>query len=83
MVKEKTLSIKQKMNMEMKSILDLLDKLLFLKYTDEEILKSFDYIRSCRLRYLELEKQLIMEKQKEGKNIENYLYRSKNKYTSL
>ena len=83
MVKEKFYSIKQKMNMEMRSILELLDKTLFLNLSDEEKLKNLDYIRSCRLRYFEFEKQLIMEKQSAGKNIENYLYCSKNKYSNL
>lgn len=80
--KEKFVSTKQKMNMEMKSILELLDKTLFLKMTDEEKLKNLEYICSCRLRYLELEKQLILEKQTSGKKIDNYLYVSKNHYSN-
>lgn len=78
--KEFNLSLKQKMNMERKSIDELLDKLCFLKMSDEEKLKHIEYIKFCRMRYLELEKQLIMRKQAEGKKIENYLYISKGKY---
>ena len=68
------------MNMEQKSIMELLDKILFLKYTDEEKLKNLEYIKACRLRYLEFEKQLLMEKQSEHKNIDNYLYRSSKRH---
>lgn len=81
--KEKYISIKQRMNMEQKSIMELLDKCLFINFTDEEKLKHLDYIKSCRLRYLELEKQFILEKQSAGKKIENYLHISKNKYSNF
>ena len=74
MVKEKYYSTKQYMNMEMKALLDLLDKTLFLNFSDEERLKNLEYIKSCRLRYLELEKKLLMEKQSSGKKIENYFH---------
>lgn len=78
--KEIYYSTKQRMNMEQRSINELLDKLCFLKMTDEEKLKHFEYLKDCRLRYLELEKQLLMEKQSEGKKIENYLHVAKGKY---
>lgn len=81
--KDKYISTKQKMNIEMRAILDLLDKILFLKLSDEEKLKNLIYIKDCRLRYLELEKQLIMEKQSSGKKIENYLYVSKTRYSNI
>lgn len=82
-MKEKYISTKQRMNMEMRSILELLDKTLFIKMSDEEKLKNLDYIRSCRLRYLELEKQLIMEKQSAGKKIDNYLHVPKSRYSNI
>lgn len=81
--KEKYISTKQRMNMEMRSILELLDKTLFIKMSDEEKLKNLEYLRSCRLRYLELEKQLLMEKQSAGKKIENYLYVPKSRYSNI
>ncbi len=77
--REYSLSLKQKMNMEQKAIMELLDKLLFLRYTDEEKLKGLDYIKCCRLRYLEFEKQLLLEKQGKDKKIQNYLHVAKNK----
>ncbi len=77
--KEYNLSLKQKMNMEQKAIMELLDKLLFLCYTDEEKLKGLEYIKCCRLRYLEFEKQLLLEKQSKDKKIQNYLHVAKNK----
>lgn len=77
--KEITISLKQRMNMEQKSISELLDKILFLNYSDEEKLKYLEYIKSCRLRYLEFERQLIMEKQAKDKKIQNYLYVAKRK----
>ncbi len=75
--KEITISLKQRMNMEQKSILELLDKILFLNYSDEEKIKYLDYIKSCRLRYLEFEKQLLLEKQSKDKKIQNWLYKPK------
>lgn len=75
--KEITISLKQRMNMEQKSILELLDKILFLNYSDEEKIKYLDYIKSCRLRYLEFEKQLLLEKQSKDKKIQNWLYKLK------
>lgn len=69
------LSTKQKMNMEQKSVMELLDKLLFLKMTDEEKFKQIEYIKSCRLRYLELENQLLIEKQSKNKKIQNWVYK--------
>ncbi len=83
MVKEKYYSIKQKMNMEMRSIIELLDKTLFIKMSDEEKLKNLEYIRSCRLRYLEFEKQLLMEKQSAGKKIDKYFHVSENHYSNF
>lgn len=83
MVKEKYYSTQQKMNMEQRSIMELLDKVLFISMSDEEKIKHLDYIRCCRLRYLELEKQLILEKQANGKKIKNYLYIQKNKYSNI
>ena len=83
MVKNKIITTKQRMNMEMRSILELLDKTLFIKMSDEEKLKNLEYLRSCRLRYLELEKQLIMERQSAGKKIENYLYVSESHYSNF
>ncbi|MBP3431869.1 MAG: hypothetical protein J6K39_03340 [Clostridia bacterium] len=62
--------------------MELLDKMCFLNFSDEEKVKQIEYIRSCRLRYLELEKQLIMEKQAAGMKIGNYLHISKNKYSN-
>lgn len=79
-MKEKTLSIKQKMNLEEKSILELLDKILFLQYTDEEKLKMLEYIKTCRLRYLELNKQFEMEKQSKNKQIANYYYEPRKRW---
>ncbi len=79
-MKEKTLSIKQKMNLEEKSILELLDKILFLQYTDEEKLKMLEYIKTCRLRYLELNKQFEMEKQSKNKQIANYYYKPRKRW---
>lgn len=77
--KEYTITLKQRMNMEEKSIFELLDKMCFLAYSDEEKLKMLDYIKDCRIRYLEFEKQLLMEKQSKNKKIQGYLYVSKNK----
>lgn len=71
------------MNMEQKSIMEILDKICFLAYSDEEKLQMLDYIRDCRLRYLEFEKQLIMERQSKDKRIQNYLYVSKNKKSNF
>lgn len=77
--KEYSLSLKQKMNMEQKAIMELLDKLLFLRYTEAEKLKGLEYIKSCRLRYLEYEKELLIEKQSKDKKIQNYLHIAKSK----
>ena len=72
--KEYSLTLKQRMNMEQKSVMELLDKCLFINLSDEEKIKHLGYIKACRLRYLEFEKQLIMEKQSSNKKIENYFY---------
>lgn len=77
---EKMLSIKQKMNLEEKSIFELLDKVLFLQYSDEEKLKMLEYIKTCRLRYLELNKQFEMEKQNKNKQIANYYYKPRKRW---
>ena len=69
--------------MEQRSVMELLDKCLFIKMSDEEKLKQLEYIKACRLRFLELEKQYILERQNAGKKIENYLYTSKNKYSNF
>ena len=63
--------------------MEILDKICFLAYSDEEKLQMLDYIRDCRLRYLEFEKQLIMERQSKDKRIQNYLYVSKNKKSNF
>ena len=83
MVKEKSLSLKQKMNLEEKAIFNLLDKICFLAYSDDEKLEILKFIRLSRLRYLEFEKQLLMERQASGKNIKNYLYVSKNHSSNI
>ncbi len=44
-----------------KAIEELLDKLLFLNYSIEEKIKILDYIKYCRLRYLDWEKELLLE----------------------
>lgn len=77
--KEYSISLKQHMNMEMKSILELLDKICFLKYTNEEKLQQLDYIKCCRVRYLDYEKQFLLEKQSKDKKIQGYYHVSKNK----
>ncbi len=81
--KEYSLTLKQKMNMEQKAIMELLDKCLFIKMSDEEKLKQLEYIKSCRLRYFELEKQFILERQSSGKKIENYLYKPKGNHSNF
>lgn len=40
--KEYSLTLKQKMNMEQKAIMELLDKCLFIKMSDEEKLKQLE-----------------------------------------
>lgn len=83
MMKEKYYSVKQKMNMEMNSILELLDKTLFIKLSDDEKIRNLEFIRSCRLRYLELERQFLMEKQSKDKRISNYIHYAKDKHSNI
>lgn len=56
-------TIKKKLNAERRTIEELLDKILFLNYSDEEKLQQLEFIKICRLRYLKLSKQLETEKQ--------------------
>lgn len=42
-----------------RTIEELLDKILFLNYTDEEKLKMLEFIKICRTRYLKLEKEYL------------------------
>lgn len=82
-MKEKYLTLKQLLNLEKKSIEELLDKCLFLNFSDLEKLRMLEYIKSCRLRCLDIEKQLLLEKQSKDKKIHGFIYVSKNKKSNI
>ena len=60
-------TIKKKMNAEKRTIENLLDKILFLAYSDEEKIKVLDFIKVCRIRYLKLQKEYL-DKRSDNEN---------------